>query len=140
MVTTPRAQQLRDLLCVGQVSLVASHLPSLAHPEGRERIDDVIPKRALLKECTNRLPHVSGGLEREVHRTSSPADSTGRAALHELAQPLSRMRNLEAREAVSLPIEYDHLVLTGRQIDAHEDVVQRVVPLILSHAGLPALS
>ncbi len=60
--------------------------------------------------------------------------------LHELAQPLSRMRNLEAREAVSLPIEYDHLVLTGRQIDAHEDVVQRVVPLILSHAGLPALS
>ena len=59
--------------------------------------------------------------------------STGRAA-HELAQPLSRMRNLEAREAVSLPIEYDHLVLTGRQIDAHEDVVQRVVPLILSHA------
>ena len=60
--------------------------------------------------------------------------------LHELAQPLSRMRNLEAREAVSLPIEDDHLVLTGRQIDAHEDVVQRVVPLILSHAGLPALS
>ena len=75
MVTTPRAQQLRDLLCVGQVSLVASHLPSLAHPEGRERIDDVIPKRALRQRMhqppptrarwprTRSVPDLLGGLD-----------------------------------------------------------------------------
>ena len=63
------------------------------------------------------------GLEREAHATSAPAHSTGRAALHELVESLSGMRNLEAREALPLRIDYDDLVLAGRQIDAHEDIV-----------------
>ena len=51
------------------------------------------------------------------------AGSTRRAALHELVESRSGVRNLEAREALSTRIEHDHLVLTSRQIDAHEDIV-----------------
>ena len=101
---------------------VSTHLPGLAHPKGRQRIDHVIPKCVLLKEGTDRLPHVPGGLEREVYPTFS-ADSTGRAALHELAQPRSGVGNFEARETAALRIEDDDLVLAGRQIDTHEDIV-----------------
>ena len=89
-----RAKQLCDLLRIlpsnpsvlPMPPRVSTHLPGLAHPKGRQRIDHVIPKCVLLKEGTDRLPHVPGGLEREVYPTFS-ADSTGRAALHELAQP-----------------------------------------------------
>ncbi len=49
------------------------------------------------------------------------------------------MRHLEAREALAARIEHDDLVLAGRQIDTHEDIVWGVVPLILSHACLHAL-
>ena len=45
-----RAKQLCDLLRVGEVSLVSTHLPGLAHPKGRQRIDHVIPKCVPLKE------------------------------------------------------------------------------------------
>ena len=118
-----RSQQLRDLLRIHEVSFVSPHLPGLAHPERRERIDHVIPKRVLLQEGANRLPHVPGGLERKVHLTVFSAGSTRRAALHELVESRSGVRNLEAREALSTRIEHDHLVLTSRQIDAHEDIV-----------------
>ena len=50
-----RSQQLRDLLRIREVSFVSPHLPGLAHPERRERIDHVIPKRVLLQEGANRL-------------------------------------------------------------------------------------
>ena len=48
---------------------------------------------------------------------------TGRAALHEFAQPRSGVGNFEARETATLRIEDDDLVLAGRQIDTHEDIV-----------------
>ena len=117
-----RAKQLRDLLRVREISFVTAHLPGLSHPERRQRIDHVIPKRALRQEGADRLPHVPGGLEREVYPTFS-ADSTGRAALHEFAQPRSGVGNFEARETAALRIEDDDLVLAGRQIDTHEDIV-----------------
>ena len=50
-----RSQQLRDLLRIREVSFVSPYLPGLAHPERRERIDHVIPKRVLLQEGANRL-------------------------------------------------------------------------------------
>ena len=118
-----RAKQLCDLLRVGEVSLVSTHLPVLAHPKGRQRIDHVIPKCVLLKEGTDRLPHVPGRLEREVHLSSSPADTRRGAALHKLVETLPGMWNLEARETAALRIEDDDLVLAGRQIDTHEEIV-----------------
>ena len=102
-----RAKQLCDLLRVGEVSLVSTHLPGLAHPKGRQRIDHVIPKCVLLKEGTDRLPHVPGRLEREVHLSSSPADTRRGAALHKLVETLPGMWNLEARETAALRIEDD---------------------------------
>ena len=118
-----RAKQLCDLLRVGEVSLVSTHLPGLAHPKGRQRIDHVIPKCVLLKEGTARLPHVPGRLEREVHLSSSPADTRRAAALHKLVETLPGMWNLEARETAALRIEDDDLLLAGRQIDTHEEIV-----------------
>ena len=94
---------MRDLLRVREIALVTAHLSGLLHPERRQRIDHVMPKRTLLQEGVDRLPHVPGGLEREVYPTFS-ADSTGCAGLHELAQPRSRVGNSEARETAALRI------------------------------------
>ena len=122
-VTTPVRSSCAICSASVRSRLSRPHLPGLAHPERRERIDHVIPKRVLLQEGANRLPHVPGGLERKVHLTVFSAGSTRRAALHELVESRSGVRNLKAREALSTRIEHDHLVLTSRQIDAHEDIV-----------------
>ena len=53
---------------------------------------------------------------------SSNSPPTG-AALHKLVETLPGMWNLEARETAALRIEDDDLVLAGRQIDTHEEIV-----------------
>ena len=60
---------MRKCLRVDEDSFVAPHLPGLAHTERRQRIDHMIPKRALLQEGAHRLPHVPSGLELNVHRS-----------------------------------------------------------------------
>ena len=63
---------MRQRLRVGEDSFVAPHLPGLSYTERRQRIDHMIPKRALLQEGAHRLPHVPSGLERNVHRSLVP--------------------------------------------------------------------
>ena len=97
--------------------MVAALTPGRLDQSFSGRFLKVATHPALRQEGADRLPHVPGGLEREVYPTFS-ADSTGRAALHELAQPRSGVGNFEARETAALRIEDDDLVLAGRQIDS----------------------
>ena len=90
-MTTPVRSRCAICSALVRSPLVSAHLSGLAHPKGRQRIDHVIPKCVLLKEGTDRLPHVPGRLEREVHLSSSPADTRRGAALHKLVETLAGM-------------------------------------------------
>src|SRR4030095_4378824 len=72
--------KLGDLLGIGQIRVLATELPGLADPKGRQRIDHYVPLAPSPAHVRDGLPQVPGRLEGEDAGTPGAADGGRRGA------------------------------------------------------------
>ena len=78
--------ELGDLLGIGQIRLLATELPGLADPKGRQRIDEHVPLAPSPEHVRDGLPQVPGRLEGEDAGTPGAAEG-GRPGARRLPRP-----------------------------------------------------
>src|SRR5262249_17446691 len=127
--------ELGDLLGIGQIRLLATELPGLADPEGRQRIDHHVLLAPSPEHVGDSLPHVPGRLEGEHTGRPGGAEGGGGGAPEQFREPRPRMWNPEPGQPLTRSGQHDGLVLGACQVQADDHIITPKAASIVRHMG-----